>query len=157
MWRLDCKESHDWGYTMIEKPVRSKQRLAAAAGVAAAALAVTFGGGASAHHLGPERPCQHPTIPSNGNEGGVVFGTNGPDVYKADSGQPTTFYGRRGGDVFCGNKGQDTFYGGRGSDEGHGGHGSDTLRGGPGASDLMNGESSGGDFCVAEREVNCEK
>lgn len=127
-----------------------------AAAVATASLATLLGGGASAHHLGPNTPCQHPTIPSNGNEGGVVEGTAGPDVYKADSGQPTTFFGRGGADVFCGNKGQDAFFGGGGNDEGYGGHGNDTLIGGPG-SDFANGNSSGGDECVAERERNCEQ
>jgi len=86
----------------------------------------------------------------------VVTGTPGPDIYKADSGQPTTFYGLGGDDVFCGNKGQDAFYGGRGDDEGYGGHGSDTLVGQRG-SDFTHGNASGGDTCVAEREVSCEK
>lgn len=134
-----------------------KERYIAVASVAAASLAVAFGGTAGAHHVGPNAPCQHPTITSNGNEGGVIVGTDGPDVYKADSGQPTTFYGLRGDDVFCGNKGQDAFYGGRGDDEGYGGHGGDTLIGQRGADDFMNGNSSGADTCVAEREVNCEK
>ncbi len=54
-------------------------------------------------------------------------------------------------------KGADAFYGGRGNDEGYGGHGGDTLIGQRGADDFMNGNASGSDSCVAEREVNCEQ
>jgi hypothetical protein len=135
-----------------------KVRWIAMLAVVAVSLLMLVGGGASAHHRDIHHgACDNPTIPLNGNEGGVVRGTNGDDVYRAQRGQPTTFFGLRGDDRFCGNKGQDTFYGGRGFDQGWGGHGSDRLFGQRGPRDFMNGNSGGGDRCVAEREVNCER